>query len=61
MNNLEIMKTGYESIKELQQQFLLMTDSDLLLLEKNRQDEILNRLNKKPYQVKEKKHKFAEA
>ena len=60
MNNLE--KTGYRTIKELQQQFLLLTDSDLLLLEKNMQDEILNKLHKKPDQIKgKKKQNYAQA
>jgi hypothetical protein len=51
----------HQTIGELRQKFLLLTDSDLLLLE-NKQDEILKRLHKKAYKVYGEKRKcIAEA
>lgn len=51
MNTIALTGTNFQTIRELRHKFLLLTDSDLLLLE-NKQVEILNRLNKKPYKVK---------
>jgi hypothetical protein len=47
----------YHTKDELIQKFLLLTDSDLLLLE-DKQDEILNKLRAKYGNTKEKIHKF---
>lgn len=60
MNTIALIGTHFQTIRELKHKFLLLTDSDLLLLE-NKQAEILNRLHKKPYRVKEKRYPFAEA
>jgi hypothetical protein len=56
MNIAELNLTQYQTIGELKQIFLLLTDSDLLLLE-NKQDEILKRLHNKPYKIDEEKYK----
>lgn len=56
MNAIELFGNGYQKIGELKQKFLLLTDSDLLLLE-NKQDEILERLHKKAYKLYKEKYK----
>jgi hypothetical protein len=61
MNTTELLGNGHQRIGELKQKFLMLTDSDLLLLE-NKQDEILERLHKKAHKVYGNKYKsFASA
>ena len=46
MNTTELLGNRHQKLGELKQKFLMLTDSDLLLLE-YKQDEILERLHKK--------------
>ena len=48
--NTTLKANQHQTISELKQKFLMLTDSDLLLLE-NKQDEILERLHKKGYNL----------
>ena len=57
MNNSKLIGNEYRTMKELKQKFLLLTDSDLLLLE-DKQDEILVTLHEKFGNTNEKVHKF---
>jgi hypothetical protein len=56
MNTTELLGNGYQKIGELKQKFLMLTDSDLLLLE-SKQDDILERLHKKAHRVYGNKYK----
>ena len=56
MNTTELLGNRHQKLGELKQRFLMLTDSDLLLLE-NKQDEILQRLHKKAYKVYGEKYK----
>jgi len=57
MNSTQFIGKGYQKIDELKKLFLLLTDSDLMLLE-NKQDEILHRLHEKSYKAREEKNNF---
>jgi len=57
MNNTELIGKSYHTKGELTHKFLLLTDSDLLLLE-GKQDEILDKLHEKSGNTKDKNFKF---